>query len=184
MLNPLASLQYPKSKLAILLLLTFNAGMYAVVDTPTTAADAGAWLMLLAMYELQTHSNGFPVSEAVLRTVRSGLIGLIALVFFSYWHDSEWLDVANSLLWFGLIAIMELEVRRPAMIFKYANLFWLLTILIFSGLIVVAGLWLWQQAWLDAYDALLWIIAFCLIEVDILQFLQRKRPPSNDASKG
>lgn len=184
MLNPLASLQYPKSKLAILLLLTCNALIYAIVDTLTAAVDAGAWLILLVMYELQTHSNELPVSEAVLRTVRSGLIGVIALVFFSYWHDSEWLDVVNSLLWFGLIAIMELEVRRPTVVFKYTNLFWLLTILIFSGLIVVAGLWLWQQAWLDAYDALLWIIAFGLIEVDIAQFLQRKRPPSDDTPKG
>ncbi len=184
MLNPFASLQYPKSKLFILLLLTFNAVIYTIAGTVTMAIDAGAWLMLLAMYELETHSKGLPVSETVLEKIRSGLIALIVLVFFSYWHDSEWLDVANSLLWFGLIALMEMEVRRPDWVFNYANVFWLLTITLFSGLIAMAGLWLWQQAWLDAYDAFLWIIAFGLIEVDIFQFLKRKRPLSNDASKG
>jgi len=184
MLNPFPSLQYPKSKLFILVLLTLNAVIYAIVDTMTTAIDAGTWLVLLAIYELETNSNNLPVSEFALENIRTGLIAVIVLVFFSYLHDSEWLDVSNSLLWFALIAIMELEVRRPAIVLKHANLFWLLTIVIFGGLIAMAGIWLWQQAWLDAYDALLWIGAFGLIEVDIFHFLKRKRPQSNDASEG
>jgi len=180
MLNPFPSLQYPKSKLLVLVLLTLNAAVYAIVDTLTAATDAGTWLILLMVYELETNSNGFAVSASLLNKIRTGLIAVIVLVFFSYLQDSEWLDVSNSLLWFGLIAVMELEVRRPDIVFKYANLFWLLTIVIFSGLIVMAGIWLWQQAWLDAYDALLWIAAFGLIEVDIFHFLKRKQPQSND----
>jgi hypothetical protein len=183
MLNPFLSLQYPKSKLLIWVLLMVNAVIYAVVDTLTTAIDAGTWLILLAIYELEANSNGFAVSELVLNKIRTGLIAVIALVFFSYLHDSEWLDVSNSLLWFALITVMELEVRRPNIVFKYANLFWLSTIVIFSGLIGMVGIWLWQQAWLDAYDALLWIAAFALIEVDIFYFLKRKQPQSNDTPK-
>ena len=183
MLNPFSSLQYPRSKLLILALLASNAVIYAIVDTLTTAIDAGTWLILLAIYELEANSNGFAVSESVLNKIRTGLIAVIVLVFFSYLHDSEWLDVSNSLLWFGLIAVMELEVRWPDIVFKYANLFWLLTIGIFSGLIAMAGVWLWQQAWLDAYDALLWIVAFGLIEVDIFHFLKRKQSQSNDTPK-
>jgi len=38
---------------------------------------------------------------------------------------------------------MEMEVRRPDWVFNYANVFWLLTITLFSGLIAMAGLWLW-----------------------------------------
>ena len=176
MLNPFSSLQYPKSKLLILALLTSNAVIYAVVDTLTTAVDAVTWLILLVLYELESNNGELPVSEAILEKIRTGLIAVIALVFFSYLHDSEWMDVGNSLLWFALIAVMELEVRRPAMVLKHANLFWLLTITIFSGLIAMAGLWLWQQAWLDAYDAVLWVVAFGIIEVDLFHFLKRKQP--------
>jgi len=176
MLNPFPSLRYPKSKLLILILLTVNAGIYAVVDTVTTAIDAGTWLILLAIYELEANSDQLPVSEANLEKIRTGLIVVIVAVFFSYWHDSEWLDVANSLLWFALIAMMELEVRRPEIVLKHAGLFWLLTMAVFTGLIVMAAIWLWGQAWLDAYDALLWIVAFGMIEVDIFQFLKRKQP--------
>ena len=176
--NPFSSLQYPKSKLLILVLLSINAVTYAVVDTPTTAIDAGSWLILLVIYELESSGETLPLSEPVQEKIRSGLIAVIVLVFFSYWHDSEWLDVCNALLWFALIAVMELEVRRPTLVLKYANLFWLLTISIFSGLIAMAGIWLWQQAWLDAYDALLWIAAFGMIEVDLFHFLKRRQAAS------
>lgn len=176
MLNPFSSLQYPASKLLILSLLTLNAVIYAVVDTLTTAVDAGTWLILLVIYELEANSNNLPFSESVMEYIRNGLIAVIVLVFFSYWHDSEWVDVSNSLLWFALIAVMELEVRRPAVVMNHANLFWMLTILIFTGLIAMAGIWLWQRAWLDAYDAVLWIVAFAWIEVDIFHFLKRKQP--------
>lgn len=176
MKNPFPTLQYPKSKLLILALLTLNASIYAIVDTLTTAIDAGTWLILLLIYELEANRNGLPITEPVLQKIRSTLIAVIVLVFFSYLHDSEWLDVTNSLLWFALIAVMELEVRRPDIVMRHANLCWLLTLAIFAGLIAMAGIWLWHQAWLDAYDAALWIVAFGLIEVDIFHFLQRKQP--------
>lgn len=176
MRNPLPSLQYPKFKLLILALLSANAITYALVDTLTTAMDALTWLILLVIYELETYSNKLPVTEKTLERLRSALIAVIIWVFFNYWHDSEWLDVTNSLLWFGLIALMELEVRRPDVVFRHANTCWILTLVVFSGLLAMAGIWLWQKAWLDAYDALLWIIAFGFIEVDIFHLLKRKQP--------
>lgn len=170
------ALQYPKTKLLILTLLTVNMIVYAVIDTLTTAIDAATWLVLLLIYEWEANGNGLPVAESTMKKVRTGLIAVIVSVFFSYLDDSEWLDVGNSLLWFALIAVMELEVRRPGIVMKHANLFWLLTLTIFAGLIGTAGIWLWQQAWLDAYDALLWIVAFGFIEVDLFDFLKRRQP--------
>jgi len=167
---------YPKLKLLILALLTLNLLMYALIDTWTSAIDAGTWLILLVLYEWETHGNGLPVAEATLGWIRSGLIVVILGVFFSYWQDSEWLDVANSLLWFALIGILELEVRRPFVVMAHANLFWLLTLAVFGGLLAMAGIWLWQGAWLDGYDAALWIVAFGFIEVDLYHLLQRKQP--------
>jgi len=176
MLNPFPALQYPKFKLAILVLLTLNAVIYTFVDTLTSTVDALAWLILLVMYELETNSNNLPISETIMQAIRYGLIALIALVFISYLSDSEWLDVANSLLWFGLIAMLEFEVHKPALVMRHGHLFWLLTLTTFIGLIAMAVIWLWQGAWLDGYDAVLWIVAFGLIEVDIFNFLKRKAP--------
>ncbi|AEG00168.1 hypothetical protein [Methylomonas methanica] len=177
--TPLSCPLYPKSKLLILALLSINAVTYAIVDTLTTAIDALTWLILLLIYELETHSNQLPITEKTLERARSALIVVIVWVFFSYFKESEWLDVANSLLWFALIALMELEVRRPDIVIRHTTVCWILTVGIFTGLLAMAGVWLWQQAWLDAYDALLWITAFGLIEADLVQLLKRKQPAAN-----
>jgi hypothetical protein len=173
MFNYLSSLPYPRFKLAIVILLTLNAVIYAIIDTLTSAADALVWLVLLVLYELEANGAA-PVAETTLHGIRSVLILVIALVFVSYIHDSEWLDVVNSVLWFALIALLELEVRWPDKVFKYRRSYWLATVTVFAGLIVMVIAWAWQSAWLDVYDATLWIVAFGSIEVDIFQLLQRK----------
>lgn len=176
MRNPIPGLQYPKPKLLILALLSLNAFLYAIFDSLSTGVDAITWLILLVIYELETGSTSLSVSAKALNTIRTVLIAIIIGVFFSYLSESRWLDVFNSLLWFALIAMMEVEVRYPELILRHATLSWLLTIGIFLGLLAMAGLWLYDRAWLDAYDALLWIAAFGLIEVDIFHFLKRKQP--------
>jgi len=174
MFNYFSSIPYPKFKLAIVVLLTVNVVIYAVADTLTSAVDALTWLMLLVLYELEAN-GAIPMAENTLHGIRSVLIAVIALVFVSYVHEKEWLDVVNSALWFVLIALLELEVRRPDKVYKYRQSYWLATVTVFAGLIAMVIAWAWQSAWLDVYDAALWIVAFGSIEVDIFQILQRKR---------
>ena len=113
--------------------------------------------------------------EKTLQWIRDVLIGVIVLVFVSYVHDSEWLDVVNSVLWFVLIALLELEVRWPDKVYQYRQSYWLATVTVFTGLIAMVIAWTLQSAWLDVYDAILWIVAFGSIEVDIFQLFKRKR---------
>jgi len=173
MFNYFSSLPYPKFKLAIVVLLTLNAVIYAMVDTLTSAVDALAWLVLLVLYELEAN-GAVPMAENTLHWIRNVLIAVIALVFVSYIHDNEWLDVVNSALWFALIALLELEVRWPDKVFKYRQSYWLATVTVFAGLIAMVIAWAWQSTWLAVYDATLWIVAFASIEMDIFQLLQRK----------
>jgi hypothetical protein len=175
MFNYFSSIPYPKFKLAIVVLLTLNAAIYAIVDTLISAFDALAWLMLLVLYELETNGATL-MTENILNRTRSFLIAVIALVFVSYVHDGEWLDVVNSALWFALIALLELEVRWPDKVFNYQQSYWRATVTVFAGLIAMVIVWGWQSAWLDVYDATLWIVAFGFIEVDIIRVLQRKHP--------
>jgi lysylphosphatidylglycerol synthetase-like protein (DUF2156 family) len=175
MFNYFSSIPYPKFKLAIVVLLIVNAVIYVIVDTLTSAVDALAWLVLLVLYELEAN-DAVPMAEKMLHGIRDALIAVIALVFVSYVHDSEWLDAVNSVLWFVLIALFELEVRWPDKVYKYRQSYWLATVTVFAGLIAMVIAWAWQSAWLNVYDAILWIVAFGSIEVDIFQILQRKRP--------
>jgi len=173
MFNYFSSIAYPTFKLAIVILLIVNAVIYAMVDTLTSAVDALAWLMLLVLYELEAN-GAVPSAEKMLHVIRDILIAVIALVFVSYVHDSEWLDVVNSALWFVLIALLEMEVRWPDKVYKYRQSYWLATLTIFVGLITMVIVWAWQSSWLDVYDAILWIVAFGSIEVDIFQLFKRK----------
>jgi hypothetical protein len=176
--NPFPNLQYPKLKLTILMLLALNALIYSLVDTLTGAIDAIAWLMLLILYEVETNQNNLPISAAMLKLTRNSLITLIVLVFFSYLFTGEWLDVLNTMLWLSLVALLELEVRWQDLVMRHRRIFWLLTVTTFCGLMAIAGIWFLQGAILDGYDAVLWIAAFGLVEVDIFHFLQR-RPSSS-----
>ena len=175
MFNYFSSIPYPKFKLTIVALITLNAVIYAMVDTLISAVDALAWLMLLVLYELETNGNAL-MAEITLHRLRGFLIAVIALVFVSYVHDGELLDVVNSALWFTLIALLELEVRWPDKVFEHQQSYWWATLIVFAGLIAMVIAWAWQSAWLDVYDATLWIVAFGSIEVDIIHMLQRKHP--------
>jgi hypothetical protein len=174
MFNKISALPYPKFKLAILALLTLNVFIYAINDTMTSTVDALVWVALLMMFELET-LKAAPIASRTLHRIRNALIIVIVLVFGSYIRDNEWLDVVNSLLWFALIALLELEVRWPSKVLQYPQAFWLATIAVFAGLVAMVAAWIWRADWLDAYDAALWIAAFATIEVDIFRFLQRKR---------
>jgi hypothetical protein len=175
MFNYFSSISYPKFKLAIVVLLTLNAVIYAMVDTLTSAVDAWVWLILLVLYEIETSGTTALMAKNILQGIRNVLIAVIVLVFVSYVHDKEWLDVINSALWFALIALLELEVRWPDKVSYYRQSYRLATVSVFAGLITVVIAWAWQSAWLAVYDATLWIVAFASIEVDIFNFCSTNR---------
>ena len=164
----------PIFKSGVICLLAVNVILYAVFDDITSTLDAFVWLVLLVMFELETGRKLLPISDTALHHVRNVLIGLIAVIFISYLEHQDWLDVINSLLWFALIALLELEIRYPTLILKYVYCYWVATLGLFAGLIMVVGAWVYTDAWLDAYDAGLWILAFALLEVDLLRFLRPK----------
>lgn len=175
MLNNKLTLPYPKFKLAILLLLSLNIVLFSLFDNITSTIDALSWVALLVMYELEAVSGGKLIAENTQQNIRNVLIVVIALVFFKYLFDQEWLDIINGSLWLVLIGLLEMEIRWPNTIAANKQLFWLATVAIFIGLLSMVAAWLWQSAWLDAYDAALWITAFGFIEVDIFRFLQLKQ---------
>lgn len=173
MQNIFVNLPYPKFKLAIVFLLLVNFLVYAIADTWIKGLDALVWLALLILYELEANKVAESL-EPGLGRLRTILVILVPLVFLGYMKNKEWLDVVNSLFWFALIALLESEIRWPETVFEYRNIYWLATIIVLGGLAVMVLVWLWRSAWLDAYDAALWLVAFSTIEVDIFKIFQRK----------
>ncbi|MGD0961822.1 MAG: hypothetical protein ABSB19_18585 [Methylomonas sp.] len=172
MLNKIPNLNYPKIKLLILSLLSIDIFIYALADSLLSALDALAWVGLLILYDLEAEAIPVTITKTTLHGCRIALIALVVAVFFSYWYSKAWLDVGNALLWFALIAMLEFEMRFPGKVAEFKKHLRFSMLVVFAGLIVMALVLLLKSYWLDAYDAILWILAFALLEVDIIKFLQ------------
>ena len=158
-------------KPAILVLLAVNAVAYAATGRFSEGLDALAWYLLLALFELETrrpHWSRRPRVATVLDLLRLLAAAAVAFAAASYVVEGEWLDATNALLWIGVVIVLELEVRLPQTAARFRRLLTSSSFALYAALATVALVWLLRGEWLDAYDALLWIAAFALIELDLL----------------
>jgi hypothetical protein len=173
--NPMSP-SYPIFKVAVFLLLTCNAVIYALGDTPSGALDSFAWLILLALFEWETEFSErlrAGSATAAIHVTRIAAIVAIGAAAAAYVYEKAWLDVVNSGLWIAVVVLLEYEVRFPRLVARRTIGFLATATGLYAGLAILVVVWAWRGEWFDAYDALLWIIAFATIEMDVLRFSQR-----------
>lgn len=159
-------------KPALFALLAVNAVIYATAGRAAEGLDALAWFVLLVLFEMETrwpHWTRVARNAAALDLLRLAAAAGIAIAAAAYLREGEWLDAANAWLWIGVVAVLELEVRLPSLATRNRAAMNVISYLLFGALAAVALAWLTQGAWLDGYDAVLWIAAFALIETDLLR---------------
>lgn len=159
-------------KAAVFALLVFNAGIYLASGTFSDGLDSIAWLTLLALFELETGlapilRTGLAV--AIVHAIRLVCVAAIGIAAAGYLYNSEWLDAANSGLWIAVVALLEVEVRRPAAVAAQRTRYATAAATLYAGLVAVALVWLWRGEWFDAYDAALWLVGFATIEMNVLR---------------
>lgn len=151
-------MRYSITRMVILLLITADTWLYGYLGDQAKLLDSAAWLLLMLLFEAEKHGLGDPYhrpAATILIRIARGLATL--LIFYSnasYLKDADWLDIINSLLWYGVIIRLEVQARWPV-----RNSGYLYVVL---SLPTVA--WLWQGALLDAWDAVLWILALMVID--------------------
>jgi hypothetical protein len=159
-------------KPAIFALLASNAVIYATAGRASEGIDALAWFALLLLFEIE---NRYPrrtritrnaVALDLLRLIAAAGIAISALAFV---REGEWLDALNAWLWIGVVAVLELEVRAPLFAARHRRPAAVLSVTLYGALGAVASAWFAQGEWFDGYDAVLWIAAFALIEMDLLK---------------
>jgi len=64
--------------------------------------------------------------------------------------------------------LLETEVRFPGKIARFRRGFTGVATALYAGLAVLVLIWAWRGEWFDAYDALLWLVAFAAIEMDVV----------------
>lgn len=182
-----AALWYFFFKIVILALLAIDAALYAVFDTPSTAIDAAAWLILLLLFEWETELRGrwrgnwLASAIHVTRIVAILGIGIAAIAFV---REDAWLDAVNSALWIAVVVLLEVEMRLPLLVALRPSLFFAMAAALYCALAALVLAWAWRSEWLDAYDAMIWIVAFAIIEMDVLRFSRRSAAQNRSESVG
>lgn len=159
-------------KPAIFALLAINAGIYATAGRFSEGLDAFAWFALLALFEIETRFprwTSITRNAVVLDLLRLLAAAGVAIAAFSFIRENEWLDATNAWLWIGVVVVLELQLRAPLFTARHRSAFTGTSLTLYGALAAVALIWLVRGEWLDGYDALLWIAAFALIEMDLLR---------------
>jgi hypothetical protein len=153
-------------RIAVFTLLTGNTLYYLYAGTLTKGLDAAAWLLLLALFTLETgHTPRAVVPVRALRLLAALGVGLAGI---GYLLEKDTLDAVNTGLWIAVVVLLELEVRRPQLLARWRTGFTAIAAALYGGLALLVLLWGWRGEWFDAYDALLWLVAFATIEMDVL----------------
>ena len=150
-----------KLSVILLALLGANVAVYALTGRTSEILDATAWLLLLAAFALASFAPAVAQrwrnTLVLLRLIAAGVVLWAALQFVA---EHEWLDALNAWLWIAVVIALEIELRAAA------SRRWprIIARLLLTALLLPALLWLMSGDWFEAYDALLWIGAFALVE--------------------
>ena len=162
---------YRGLRIALFALLACDTAYYLYAGTPAKGLDAAAWLVLLALFALETGFSArthTPRMAVVIRAARLvAAIGVCAAGL-GYIIERDSLDAVNTALWIAVVVMLEFEVRHAGLVARWRAAFTATAAGLYAGLALLVTVWAWRGAWFDAYDALLWLVAFATIEMDIL----------------
>lgn len=149
-------------------LLAFNIVLFFRHATFHEGIDCIGWFVLLMLFEWETRRGPL---EKLRRPERWHLVGqamaygLILYAWGNYWWHREWLDALNATLWLGVVGMIELDLFQRR---RHAAWHQGVRIGLYAGLLLIAVVWGITSAWLDFYDAALWIVCFFAIELNLL----------------
>lgn len=161
----------------LLALLACNTLYYLVAGRASEALDSIAWYVLLLLFLLETARGGIArrgVTLAVVHGLRLLATLAIATSAVLYVMEKAWLDATNLALWIAVVALLEIEVRYPAMLAAHHRAFAATATLLYGALALLVLTWLVRGEWMDAWDAALWLAAFALLELKLLASEEQK----------
>lgn len=153
-------------------LLACNTTYYIVAGRVSEALESAAWYVLLILFALETTRARHLLATRALTAVHGmRLLATLAIAASAvlYVREKEWLDAANLFLWIAVVALLEMEVRRPSAISVHRRAFTTTAALLYAALGVLVIIWLARGEWMNAWDAALWLSAFGILELDVLR---------------
>lgn len=183
---------FPYFKWTVYGLLGINVVMFFLHETLVEGIDSLAWVTLLLLFEWETSQMDQPYTSRWERwAIHGGRIVAYGLILNSaigygspsYIAEHGPVDLWNALTWIAIVLLLEYDVYVPG---AYGRWEWYLRntakVILYAALFVYALLWGLAGSWLDFYDALLWILCFFAIEMNVLEY-EEEIPYAGEAAE-
>jgi hypothetical protein len=157
-------------KVTLLALLCANTAYFAIGGSISKALDAAAWLTLLLLFEAETEFATQLRSKrqrAIVRTVRLAAAAGVVAATIGYMLEDDVLDALNSAVWIAVVVLLEIQVRFRDRVQRARLAYATVAASLYGALALLVVIWASRGQWFDAYDALLWLVAFGALELDL-----------------
>lgn len=157
-------------KAVVFALLAGNTAYFAWIGATSKAIDAAAWLALLTLFVAETRLAGrlHDRGRLALRAARLAAGAAVVGATLRYVFDESVLDTVNSLVWIAIVVLLEMQFRYPQVVARSRTIFTVTALALYGALGVLVVMWGVRAEWFDAYDALVWLVAFATIELDVI----------------
>lgn len=154
--NPIKSWNYTHYSLryGLLGLLMVNLAFFISNEMMIRTADAIAWLMILVFLEWPRGKFIGTTMTFWYSIIQITALGMISVSCESSFIQEDWVSLANELTWLCVLLFPTYTYK------KYT----FLKPVLYVSLAGYASYWGINQAWLECYDAALWITAFLQLE--------------------
>lgn len=109
--------------------------------------------------------------EEVFRLHGGQVVSSLAVLAEARWFAL--LDAVNAAAWILVVLVLEVDVRLQLRGVLRGTLWWTsgaCKLLLYAVLLLAVVLWAWDGDLLDFWDALLWLLAFVFIEMNVFQW--------------
>ena len=156
-------------KIGLLILLLVNALVFMTRGEFNDSFDSLAWIVLMVLYEIDTgRIQGLESGRLQLPWIRNLAVLVVVFAELSYFFEGAWLDGVYSFLWLLVVALFEFESRYPDAVSAHPQRFRVAGAGLVLGMIGVIGAWISEHAYFNAYDGLIWSLAFLIIDLDLM----------------
>ncbi|MEY2695955.1 MAG: hypothetical protein RL333_93 [Pseudomonadota bacterium] len=156
-------------KIALLILLLVNALVFMLRGELNDSFDSLAWIVLMVLYEIETgRIQRLQSGWLQLPWIRNLAVLVVVFAELSYFFEGAWLDGVYSFLWLLVVALFEFESRYPDAVSAHPQGFRAAGAGLVLGMIGVIGAWISEHAYFNAYDGLIWSLAFLIIDLDLM----------------
>lgn len=161
-------------------LLALNIALFLIFGAPHEAMNSLGWMILLGSFEYETagldEDYASPTEKYLLWSLQIVGYALALYATWSYWRVEQWPDLLNAVTWLCVCAAIAYDVHVPG---EYGGLEWRIRNIVKGALYLllfaVAVWWAYEgliverdaHGLLEFYDAILWIVCFGVIELNV-----------------